>query len=114
MLNGINNSSDLQKQQIAQSTGMDKTGLFGRSNPYSKMDKNHFIDQLDISSDAMKLFERDADIKRFTQLALSDPSDVSHNMKVASDIASGSVELSDSDVVNNLFSNQKFLEDILG
>lgn len=113
MLNGINNN-ELQQQQLSQTTGMDKTGLFSKNNPYAKIDKNLLVDQLDISQDAMKMYQRDLDIQRFTKLALSDPNDNSHNIKVASQIANGEIQLDEQSVLNNLFKNRHFFKDIIG
>lgn len=114
MLNGINNN-DLSQQQLNQTAGAEKTdSATGTSNPYSKLDKNLLIDQLDISSTALKLYQKDKDIKAFTGLALSDPDDLSHNAKVAEKMLNGEVDTGDGNVLDELFSNQKFLKDLFG
>ena len=113
MLNGIHNNS-LQNNQINQATGMDKTGLFSKSNPYDKLDKGLLVDELDISNDAITMYQKDMDIKKFTQLAMSDPNDVSHNKLVASQIEDGIIEFSDEEILDSLFSNTKFFEDLAG
>ncbi|MDD3237574.1 MAG: hypothetical protein PHV37_05695 [Candidatus Gastranaerophilales bacterium] len=114
MLNGINNSTDLQKQQVSQTTGMDKTGILGKSNPFEKIDKNLLVDELDISQNAFKLYEKDLDIKKFTKLAISDPENNSHNSQVAEKIASGDIQFDDNEIINSLFNNNKFLNDLIG
>ncbi len=113
MLNGIQNNS-LQNNQINQAGGMDKTGLFSKSNPYAKIDRGFLVDELDISNDAISMYQKDMDIKKFTQLAMSDPNDVSHNKLVASQIEEGIIEFSDEEILDSLFSNTKFFEDLAG
>ena len=113
MLKGINNN-DLS-QQLTQTSGAEKTDAVNNStNPYSKLDKNLLIDQLDISSTALKLYQKDKDIKAFTGLALSDPEDLSHNAKVAEKLLNGEVDTGEGNVLDELFSNQKFLKDLFG
>lgn len=114
MLKGILNNNLQNNNQIAQTTGADKTGLFTNKNPYEKIDKNLLVDQLDISNDAMKLYEKDLDIKKFAQLALSDPEDLTHNKKVASQIESGEIEFDDKEIIDRLFNNPKFFSDLNG
>lgn len=114
MLKGIQNNNLQNNNHVIQTTGADKTGLFENTNPYEKIDKNLLVDQLDISSDAIKLYQKDCDIKKFTQLALSDPENTSHNTKVASQIENGQIELSDEEIVDSLFNNSKFISDLVG
>lgn len=113
MLNGINNN-DLS-QQLTQTAGTEKSdAVSGATNPYSKADKNLLIDQLDISSTALQLYQKDKDVKAFTQLALSDPDDMSHNAKVAEKMLSGEIDTGEGNVLDELFSNQKFIGDLFG
>ena len=113
MLKGIQNNG-IQQNQVGQTNGMDKTGLFGKSNPYDKIDKNLLVDELDISNDAIKLYQKEMDVRKFAQLALSDPEDFSHNKIVASQLESGILSFSDEEIIDSLFSNQKFFEDLIG
>lgn len=53
--------------------------------------KNEFLDNL--SKKALKLYEKQHDIKRFTQLALSNPENLDHN-----------------DIVNNLFNKNGVID----
>ena len=113
MINKVNNN-EIQNNQLLQSNGVDKTGLFDKKNPYDKIDQNLLVDELNISKEAFKMFEKELDIKKFTKLALSDLDDNSHNVRVASKIVSGEIQLDESEIINDLFSNNKFLEDLLG
>lgn len=114
MLKGIINNNLQNNNQIAQTIGTDKTGLFGNKNPYEKIDKNLLVDQLDISNDAMSLYQRDLDVKKFTQLTLSDPENTSHNNLVASQVESGAIDFGDQNIIDSLFNNQKFFDDLKG
>ena len=113
MLKGIYNNN-IQQNQVGQTTGMDKTGLFAKSNPYEKLKDNYLVDQLDISNDAITMYQKEMDIKKFADLALSDPENTSHNKMVASQIENGSIAFSDEDILDGLFSNRKFFEDLIG
>ena len=78
MLNGITNNGILNTQ-------LDKNSeVFGVAtnpikNPYQNVDKGLFIDETSISREAFQMYQKDLDVKNFTNLALSDPEDTSHN-----------------------------------
>lgn len=112
MLNSVNNN-DLN-QHLSQASGTEKTQFLGVSNPYSKIDKNLLVDQLDISNTAIALYQKDQDIKKFTKLAMSDPDDMSHNFQVAEKLLNGDIDTGEGNVLEGLFGNTKFLKDILG
>lgn len=113
MLNRLTDTN-IQNSLVGQTNGADKTGLFSKLNPYEKSKDNLLIDQLDISSDAMTLYEKYRDIKQFTNLVLSDPEDSSHNSIVASQIQEGVIDISDEEIVDSLFNNPNFFEDLIG
>lgn len=113
MLNGITNTG-IQQSQLEQTSATDKTGLFAKKNPFEKTDSSYLIDEMNISTDAVKMYQRDKDIKQFSKLALSDPNDTSHNSKVAEQIENGQIQFGDKDVVNSLFSNSSFMQELFG
>lgn len=114
MLKGIINNNLQNNSQVAQTLGTDKTGLFSNNNPYEKIDKNLLVDQLDISNDAIKMYQKELDVKKFTQLALSDPNDLSHNKKVAEQLENGEIDSTSKDIIDSLFNNSKFINDLIG
>lgn len=118
MLNKVNDSTNntlnINNNQVNQTTGTDSAALLGKSNPYNKIDKNLLIDELDISDNAIKLYQKDIDIKNFAKLALSDPEDTTHNQLVASQMENGVIQFNDNDLVESLFNNSKFLKDLAG
>ncbi len=111
MLKGILNSS-VQNGQLNQALGVDKTGLFEKTNPYSANKSGLLVDGSDISTNAMQLYQKELDLKQFTDLTLSDPSDTSHNSIVASKLESGDISFDDEDIINSLFNNPEFISDI--
>ena len=113
MLKGIHNS-DIQNNQLAQSSGVDKTGLFAKSNPFKQYEAGFLVDQTDISSNALQMYQKELDVKKYTELALSDQNDASHNSIVASQIENGTIQFDDADIVDSLFSNSKLIEDLFG
>jgi len=66
MLNKITDTN-IQNSQVNQSVSTDKSGLFAKSNPYEKNKNNLLIDELDISSDAITLYEKYKDIKNSSE-----------------------------------------------
>ena len=112
MLNGVNNNQQ-DLTQVKQSAGMDKSALLGGKNPYEKIDKNLLVDKFDVSIEAFKMYEKDLDVIKFTKLAMSDPENNSHILRVAEQIASGKIELDGESLYDKLFSNKTFLKDLM-
>lgn len=101
--------NDQNSEILTQGSNVEKVQNGLKGNPYANIDKNLLIDETNISDDAMKLWERENDIKKFTKLALSDPEDNSAE-KLVKD--AGAEFIDDKEAFYNLIKNQKFLEDI--
>lgn len=112
MLNGLS-SQELINKNLIQSGEVDKTAL-GKRNPYSDVDKNLLVDESDISNEAIKLYQRDLDIRKFTSLALSDFDNTDYNSLVVQNVFSANDESFDNKIFETMFSNRAFLQDILG
>lgn len=112
MLKGLS-GQDLVNKNLIQSGNVDKLSLASK-NPYSNVDKNLLIDETSISNEALDLYQRDLDIKKFASLALSDPDDLSHNALVAQNVFNFEDSDFDSKVIEGIFNNKTFLEDLLG
>ena len=110
MLNGVSNHDVNGQNQIKQNE-VEKTKLNTR-NPYAGVDKNLLVDESDISKEALKMYERDLDIKRFSSLAMSDPEDLSHNVLVAQNVFGVNDESFDSKILEGIFNNKMFLKDL--
>ncbi len=111
MLNRLS-SQELINKNLVQSSEIDKTTL-GKKNPYSDIDKNLLVDESDISSEAINLYQKDLDIRKFTNLALSDLDNTDYNALVVQNVFSGNDAFSNK-ILEGLFSNKSFLQDLLG
>lgn len=109
MLNGIS-SQELAKKSLVQDT---EGIITDKKNPYANIDKNLFIDETNISNEAVRLYQRDLDIKKFTKLALSDPDNVSHNSLVAEKVFNGNDKDFNNKVLEGIFDNNSFWKDLL-
>ena len=73
---------------------------------------NPYVDKTEISSDAMKLFQRDLDIKNFTKLVVDSKDDISYLEQMSKLFEDGVVDPYEEDILSELASNQKLLDDI--
>ena len=118
MLNGINDNNELINARLNGQSGIGNvvTNPIGNNNPYTKDAKYNFIDVGDISKDAYYLYQRDKDVKQFTELALSGMEDTSYNDRVEELFAQGVADpfLVDNTKVlaDDLMSNKEFVKDI--
>ncbi|MBQ7126405.1 hypothetical protein IJO12_04895 [bacterium] len=115
MFNNINDNnnflynSGLEKQENI--IKLAPTKLNPVTNPYSKV-QSHYVDKTEISLDAIKLFERDCDIKKFNNIALSNPEDNSHLERMKELFADGVVDAFEDDVFAELLNSSKLLDDL--
>ncbi len=79
-------------------------------------DKNSLlIDETLISSDALKLYEREQDIQKFTALALSDFDSIDKdNERVLNKLFSIVSSMREEEFANSLLNNEEFKSDLLG
>ncbi len=73
---------------------------------------NPYVDRTEISSNAMELFQRDLDIKKFTQIAISDMEDTSHLDKMKELFSEGVTDVYEDDVLSELVTNSKLRDDL--
>lgn len=76
----------------------------------SREKHNEFLKGL--SKHALKLYEKQCDIKHFTKLALSDPENTDHNEIVAELFRKGIKDPLEQEKLSNLADNEKFLKDL--
>lgn len=112
MLNGLS-SQELINKGLLKSGETEKTAL-GKKNPYSQSDKNLFVDESDISNEAMSLYKRDLDVKKFTNLALSDFDNLDCNLLVLNNVFGAQDASFDDKVIEGIFNSKTFLKDLLG
>ncbi len=78
----------------------------------SAVDSNFLIDSSDISSQAMQMFQKEQDIMNFTQLAMSDMDDLSHNEMVEQLFSEGITDVFEESAIAALSSNSSLLDDL--
>lgn len=65
-----------------------------------------------LSQNTVNLYERQSDIKNFSELVLSDPENNSHNKLVEELIAQGVIDYGDDEKLLELSDNRRFLRDL--
>lgn len=65
-----------------------------------------------LTKTAVNMYEKQADIKKFTKLVLSDPENTSHNKLVTALFSHGIVNVEDEEKLIELSDNRRFLRDL--
>lgn len=121
MIYGINNENNDQliNARLNGQNGVSNvvTNPIGNKNPYNKETKFNLVDVSDISMDAVKIFQREQDVKEFTKLALAGMDDEeTYNQQVEELFAKGVMDpfmVDDTETLaQDLASNEEFLKDI--
>jgi len=73
---------------------------------------NPYVDKTEISQNAMKMFQRDLDIKKFTKLAVENPEDISYLERMQELFQSGVVDAFEDDIFSELANNSKLWDDL--
>lgn len=113
MLNGIYNDS-INNNYIGRENNIVQISDAQRKYATSPFKNSHLIDETQISNEAYNLYEKEQDIKKFSTLALSDDSDLSHLGLIEQAFSEGVKSPFTDDVLESLLDNQKFLDDING
>ncbi len=108
MLDRISND---RNEAISQNS-ISKISSLGSSGIYNTDDSDLFVDESNISDAAIKLYERERDVQKFTKLALSDMDDKSADALVISKAFDGDISIDDDDAIFSLLSNEDFLNEI--
>lgn len=112
MLNRLS-GQDLINKNLIQNSNIEKLST-DKKNPYADVDKNLLIDETNISNEALTLYQRDLDIKKFTSLAMSNPEDLSHNSLVLQNVFGVQDETFENTLIEGIFNNNAFLKDLFG
>ena len=113
MFNNINESNKdlLYNSQFQTNNVVNLANIrsaFQKNNGYN----NPYVDKTEISSNAMELFRKDLDIKKFTQIAMSDPEDKSYLSRMQELFAEGVIDVFEDDVMEELITNSKLWDDL--
>lgn len=112
MLNGVNNNEGILNSQVDKQNEISKVVTNPLKNPYQNIDKNLLIDETAISSQAINLYQKEQDIKKFSNLAMSDPEDLSHEEIIANLFNKGVLDPFSEDSIANLSENQRLWDDL--
>lgn len=113
MLNNVSSAKDLLARTLTQNDAVSNVvSLTASAAAGRNIDRNVLIDQFDISQEALKIFERENDIKKFTDLAKSDPDNLSHNKYVEDLFKKGIKDPYEDDVLSELVNNSRLWDDL--
>ncbi len=73
---------------------------------------NPYVDKTEISANAMKLFQKDLDIQKFTKIASQNPEDISYLEQMQELFSQGVVDPFEEDVLSELVTNSKLWDDL--
>ena len=115
----LNNINDNNKDNLLQSPlsngalGVNNVRFINRnpysSNPYSQ---GLYVDKTEISEKAMQLVERDNDVKKFAQIAMSDENDDSHLALMEELFSQGVADPFDESILEDLAGNSDLWDDL--
>ena len=116
MFNNINdnNTEYLYNSQMEKQTNVvNLVSLKANANRnvYAKT-LNPYVDKTEISSNAIELFQKDCDIKKFNKIAMSDENDLSHLERMKELFAQGVIDVYEDDVLAELVNNSKLWDDL--
>ena len=109
MFNNINDNNLLQFNNTS--------NIINLANVRSSLQKNTYttsplVDKTEISSNAMKLFQKDLDIKKFTQIAMDDSDDTSYLEEMEKLFSEGVTDPFEPDAMSMLVTNSKLWDDL--
>ena len=109
MFNNINDNNLLQFNNTS--------NIINLANVRSSLQKNTYttsplVDKTEISSNAMKLFQKDIDIKKFTQIAMDDSDDTSYLEEIEKLFSEGVTDPFEPDAMSMLVTNSKLWDDL--
>lgn len=114
MLNGIINSDNINNNGVNKDNNIVQISDAQRKYSTSPFNKNNFIDEMCISTEAISLYEKEQDIAKFSTLALSDENDASHLDIINSLFERGVKDPFGDDILASLAANQRLLDDLNG
>ena len=114
MFNNINNENNgylFNNSQLSNASNIINLASVRANLQKAGYSNNPYVDKTDISANALELFQKDLDIKKFTKIALEDDSN-SHMDKMQELFKDGIVDPFETDVLKELASNKKLWDDL--
>lgn len=112
MVNGVNLNDEISNNQIDRQLGVSGVATNPINNPYRNNDKNLLIDETAISDEAVNLYQKEQDVQKFTNLAMSDPNDMSHEDIIAGLFSKGVSDPFSDETLQQLAGNKNLLSDL--
>ena len=110
MFNNINDNNLLQFNNSSNVINLANARSALQKNGYAS--KNPYVDKTEISANAMELFQKDLDIKKFTKIAIENPEDISYLEQMQELFAEGIVDPFEKEVLSELVTNSKLWDDL--
>lgn len=107
MLDKIQNNGS---ESITQSQSLDRIKGY-TTNPFEENESGFFIDESHISSAAIQKYEREIDIKNFSEV-LKETDEKAANELVLQKAFEGSLSIENDEFLSELLNNEDFLNDI--
>lgn len=112
MVNGVNLNDELNSTQLDRQIGVSSVVTNPINNPYRNKDKNILVDETALSDEAINLYQKEQDVKKFNSIAMSDPNDLSHEEIIANLFDKGVSDPFSEETLTSLASNQKLLDEL--
>ena len=109
MFNNINDNNLLQFNNTNNIINLNNVRSTLLKNSYTK---NPYVDKTEISANAMQLFQKDLDIKKFTKIASENPEDLSYMEEMQELFKNGIVDPFEENALSELVTNSKLWDDL--
>ena len=109
MFNNINDNNLLQFDTASNIINIANVRSSLQKSGYNK---NPYVDKTEISANAMQLFQKDLDIRKFSKIASQNPEDISYLEQMQELFSQGVVDPFEDDVLSELAGNLKLWDDL--
>ncbi len=103
----LNTNSD----SISQSQNLDRINQIGATNPFDRANSSYFVDESQISDDAIEKYQRELDIKKFSEI-LKETDEKEATELVLKQAFDGILSIDDDEFLSELLTSDVFLNDI--
>ena len=97
---------------IDQSQSLDRIKSLGVSNPFEENRNNFFIDESNISTAALEKYQREQDVKTFSEILFQTDEKAANDL-VLQQAFDGILSIDNTDFLSELLDNEELLNDII-
>ncbi len=114
MFNNINDNNSFYKAQLESQSNVVNLALMrmNTTKSSSASKNNPYVDKSEISANAIELFQKDCDIKKFNKIAMSDPEDLSHLERMKELFSDGIIDAFEDDIIPEVANSLKLWNDL--